>query len=41
MEPFTACDLPYPSAPVDPEALHWALYQPHDGPRLIEVRVRP
>jgi acetolactate synthase-1/2/3 large subunit len=41
MEPFAAaCDLPYTSAPLDPEALHWALSQPHDGPRLIEVRVR-
>ena len=41
MEPFAAaCDLPYTSAPLDPEALHWALSQPHNGPRLIEVRVR-
>ena len=40
MEPFAAaCDLPYTSVPLDGEALHWALAQPCDGPRLIEVRV--
>lgn len=40
MEPFAAaCDLPFTSVPQDPEALHWALVQPCDGPRLIEVRV--
>ena len=40
MEPFAAaCDLPFTSVPLDPEALHWALAQPQDGPRLIEVRV--
>ena len=41
MEPFAAaCDLPFTSVPLDAEALHWALVQPHDGPRLIEVRVK-
>jgi acetolactate synthase I/II/III large subunit len=41
MEPFAAaCDLPFTSVPLDPEALHWALAQPCDGPRLIEVRVK-
>ncbi len=41
MEPFAAaCDLPFTSVPLDPEALHWALMQPQDGPRLIEVRVK-
>lgn len=41
MEPFAAaCDLPFISVPMDAEALHWALSQPHDGPRLIEVRVK-
>ena len=40
MEPFAAaCDLPFTSVPLDPEALHWALAQPCNGPRLIEVRV--
>lgn len=40
MEPFAAaCDLPFTSIPQDPEVLHWALSQPCDGPRLIEVRV--
>jgi acetolactate synthase-1/2/3 large subunit len=40
MEPFAAaCDLPFASVPMDPEALHWALSQPCDGPRMIEVRV--
>ena len=40
MEPFAAaCDLPFTSVPQDPEVLHWALTQPSDGPRLIEVRV--
>ena len=40
LEPFAAaCDLPFTSVPQDPEALHWALSQPCDGPRLIEVRV--
>ncbi len=40
MEPFAAaCDLPFTSIPQDPEVLHWALTQPNDGPRLIEVRV--
>lgn len=41
LEPFAAaCDLPFTSAPMDAEVLHWALRQPCDGPRLIEVRVR-
>jgi acetolactate synthase-1/2/3 large subunit len=41
MEPFAAaCDLPFISVPLDAEALHWALSQPHEGPRLIEVRVK-
>lgn len=41
LEPFAAaCDLPFTSVPLDPEALHWALAQPHEGPRLIEVRVK-
>ncbi len=41
MEPFAAaCDLPFTSVPLDPETLHWALMQPQDGPRLIEVRVK-
>ncbi|MDZ4394566.1 5-guanidino-2-oxopentanoate decarboxylase [Cypionkella sp.] len=40
MEPFAAaCDLPFASVPLDPEALHAALIQPHSGPRMIEVRV--
>ncbi|NBZ88341.1 5-guanidino-2-oxopentanoate decarboxylase [Stagnihabitans tardus] len=40
MEPFAAaCDLPFTSVPQDPDVLHWALSQPCDGPRLIEVRV--
>ncbi len=40
MEPFAAaCDLPFTSIPQDPEVLHWALTQPSDGPRMIEVRV--
>ncbi|MDZ4309542.1 MAG: 5-guanidino-2-oxopentanoate decarboxylase [Cypionkella sp.] len=40
MEPFAAaCDLPFASVPLDPEALHAALMQPHSGPRMIEVRV--
>jgi acetolactate synthase-1/2/3 large subunit len=40
LEPFAAaCDLPFTSIPQDPELLHWALTQPVDGPRLIEVRV--
>ena len=40
MEPFAAaCDLPFTSVPQEPEVLYWALSQPHDGPRLIEVRV--
>jgi len=38
MEPFAAaCDLPFTSVPMDPEALKAALGQP--GPQLIEVRV--
>ena len=42
LEPFAAaCDLPFTSIPQDPEVLHWALTQPSDGPRLIEVRVSP
>jgi acetolactate synthase-1/2/3 large subunit len=41
LEPFAAaCDLPFTSVPLDPETLHWALMQPQDGPRLIEVRVK-
>lgn len=40
MEPFAAaCDLPFTSIPQEPDVLHWALSQPCDGPRLIEVRV--
>ncbi len=40
MEPFAAaCDLPFASVALDPEALHAALIQPHIGPRMIEVRV--
>ena len=40
MEPFAAaCDLPFMSMPQDPETLHWALSQPHKGPRMIEIRV--
>ncbi len=40
MEPFAAaCDLPFASVALDPEALHAALIQPHQGPRMIEVRV--
>ncbi len=40
MEPFAAaCDLPFASVLLDPEALHAALIQPHSGPRMIEVRV--
>ena len=39
MEPFAAaCDLPFASVPMEPEALHRALSQPCDGPRMIEVR---
>jgi acetolactate synthase I/II/III large subunit len=41
MEPFAAaCDLPFTSTPMEPEVLHWALRQPCDGPRMIEVRVK-
>lgn len=40
LEPFAAaCDLPFASIPNEPEALRMALVTPHDGPRLIEVRV--
>jgi acetolactate synthase-1/2/3 large subunit len=40
LEPFAAaCDLPFTSIPQEPDLLHWALSQPCDGPRLIEVRV--
>ena len=40
MEPFAAaCDLPFMSLPQDTETLHWALTQPHKGPRMIEIRV--
>jgi acetolactate synthase I/II/III large subunit len=40
MEAFAqACDLPFISVPPDGEALKWALSQPHDGPRLIEIRI--
>ena len=40
MEPFAAaCDLPFASVPMEPDALHWALSQPCEGPRMIEVRV--
>ncbi|MCW1918718.1 5-guanidino-2-oxopentanoate decarboxylase [Rhodobacter sp. KR11] len=40
LEPFAAaCDLPFTSVPQDPDVLHWALSQPQDGPRLIEIRV--
>ncbi len=41
LEPFAAaCDLPFTSIPQDPEVLHWALTQPNEGPRLIEIRVK-
>lgn len=41
LEPFAAaCDLPFTSVPPEPEVLTWALSQPCDGPRMIEVRVR-
>ena len=41
MEPFAAaCDLPFTSVPQEAEVLHWALSQPCDGPRMIEVRVK-
>jgi acetolactate synthase I/II/III large subunit len=41
MEGFAeACDLPFISVPQDVETLHWALGQPHKGPRLIEIRVK-
>jgi acetolactate synthase-1/2/3 large subunit len=41
LEPFAAaCDLPFTSVPLDAEALHWALSQPCEGPRLIEIRVK-
>lgn len=40
LEPFAAaCDLPFTSIPMEPEVLVWALQQPCDGPRLIEIRV--
>ena len=40
MQPFAAaCDLPFASVPLDCDALHQALSQPCDGPRMIEVRV--
>ena len=40
MEPFAAaCDLPFVSVALNPEALHAALIQPHVGPRMVEVRV--
>lgn len=40
LEPFAAaCDLPFTSVPQEPEMLDWALRQPCEGPRLIEVRV--
>ncbi len=41
MEPFAAaCDLPFQSVVEDPAALAAALGKPHEGPRMIEVRVR-
>ena len=40
MEPFAAaCDLPFTSCPEEPDVLHWALRQPVEGPRMIEIRV--
>ena len=39
VEIAAACDLPFTSIPQEPDVLHWALSQPCDGPRLIEVRV--
>ncbi len=40
LEPFAAaCDLAFMSMPQDCETLHWALSQPHTGPRMIEIRV--
>jgi acetolactate synthase I/II/III large subunit len=39
LEPFAAaCDLPFQSVGVDPEALKSALTKPTKGPRMIEVR---
>lgn len=41
LQPFAAaCDLPFTSLPDDPVALHAALATPHQGPRLIEIRLR-
>ena len=34
-----ACDMQFVSVPMEPEVLHWALAQPCDAPRLIEIRV--
>lgn len=40
MQPFAAaCDLPFASVALDPDALIDALRKAHDGPRMIEVRV--
>lgn len=41
MEPFAAaCDLPFTSCPMDADVVNWALRQPCDGPRMIEIRVK-
>lgn len=34
-----ACDLQFASVPLEADVLHWALSQPCDRPRLIEIRV--
>lgn len=40
LAPFAAaCDLPFTSLAEEPDGLRAALAAPHDGPRLIEVRV--
>jgi acetolactate synthase I/II/III large subunit len=39
LEPFAAaCDLPFQSVGLDPQALKAALAKPGEGPRMIEVR---
>jgi acetolactate synthase I/II/III large subunit len=40
MEPYAAaCDLPFTSIPPETQALRAALIAPHNGPRMIEIRV--
>jgi acetolactate synthase I/II/III large subunit len=34
-----ACDMQFVSVPMESEVLHWALAQPCEAPRLIEIRV--